>query len=54
MQMDHPKVEMTLYDEEEKYDDIIDEYEVDCIGVRKEIIESRHVERLEPHWDNEK
>ena len=52
--MDHPEEEMILDDDEDKYDDIIDEEEVDCSGVRKLIRESRPLERLEPQWDNNK
>ena len=33
MQMDHPKKEMVLYDDEDKYDDVIYEEEVYCAGL---------------------
>ena len=52
--MDHPEEEMILNDYEDKNDDVIDEEEVYCSGVRKLIREIRPVERLEPQWDNEK
>ena len=45
---------MILYDYEYKNDDVIDKEEVYCAEVRRSIIESRTVERLEPKWDNEK
>ena len=32
--MEHPEEDIILYDDEEKYDDVINEGEVDCIGVQ--------------------
>ena len=54
--MEHPEEDIILYDDEEKYDDVINEGGVDCIGV---LISSRDresipVERLELQRDNEK
>ena len=45
---------MILYDYEYKNDIVIDKEEVYCAEVRRSIIESRTVERLEPQWDNDK
>ena len=51
--MELPKEEMILDDEEDENDDVINEEEVDCEGVRRSSRESVSVERLEPHWYNE-
>ena len=52
MKMEHTEEEMILYDYGEKYNDVIDEEEVDCVLVQRSIRESRPVERLELQWDN--
>ena len=46
--MDHPEKYNILDDDEDKNDDVIDEEEVDCKGVRQLSIESIPVEIIEP------
>ena len=46
--------EMMLYDDEGKYDDVIDEEEVGCEGLQGSCRESIPVKRLEPQWDKQK
>ena len=41
--MDHPKEERVLYYDGDKNDDVIDEKEFDCAGVRRSIREIRPV-----------
>ena len=52
--MDHPEEEIILDDDEDKYDDVIDEQEVDCAVVRQSRKQCRPVEILEQLWDNTK
>ena len=52
--MDHPEEEVILDYDEDKNDDVIYEKEVNCAGVWWSRRDSRPVERLEPHCDNEK
>ena len=54
MNTEHSEEEIILYDDEEKYDGIINAEEVDCECVRKSSRERRPVERLKPQLDNEK
>ena len=54
MNMEHPEEEIILDDDEEKYDDVINEYEVDCVGFRQTSRQSRYAEIIEPQWDNQK
>ena len=54
MKMDHPEEEIILDDDEDKYDDVIDEQEVDCAVVRQSRKQCRPVEILEQLWDNTK
>ena len=54
MKMDHPEEDIILDDDEDKYDDVIYEEEVDCEGVRKSRRQCRPVEILEQLWDNTK
>ena len=54
MKRDNPKKEIILYDDKDKYDDVIDEAKVGCTGVQQPSREIIHVERLQPHRDNEK
>ena len=44
--MEHPEEEMILDYDEDKYDDVINEEEVDCAGVRRSSRESRPAERI--------
>ena len=44
--MENPDEEIITYEYEDKYDDVIDEEEVDCTGVRLSTRESRTIERL--------
>ena len=44
MNTEHPEEEIILYDDEEKYDGIINAEEVDCECVRKSSRERRPVE----------
>ena len=46
--MDHPEEEIILDNDKEKYDDIINEEELDCEGVRRSIRDNKPVEILEP------
>ena len=46
MKMEHPETEMILDDDKDKDDDVIDEQEAYCAGVRQSIRESITVERL--------
>ena len=52
--MDHPEKYIILDDYEEKNDDVIDEEEVYCKGVRRSRRGSRPVEIPEPRWDKYK
>ena len=54
MNMEHLEEDMVLDDDDEKYDDVIDEEEVDCKGVRQSSRDIRPVDRLEPYSENEK
>ena len=54
MKMEHPEEQIIIDDDEDKDDDIIYEQYVYSTGVRQSSRYSRHVERLEPQWDNNK
>ena len=54
MNMEHPEEEKILDDDEDKNDNGIDEEESNYVGMRQSIKDSKTVERLELHWDNEK
>ena len=54
MQMDHPEIQIILDDDREKINDVINEEEVDCAGLRQLGRCSRYAKILEPHWENEK
>ena len=54
MKMGHPQEEIILDEDKGKYDDIIDEQEVDSVRVQLSIRQRTPVERLETQWDNQK
>ena len=47
--MVHPQEDMILYDYEDKYNDVIDEEEVDCAGVWISSREKIPMEKIDPH-----
>ena len=54
MNKEHPEEEIILDDDEDKDDDFINDYEVDCVGYWQPSRQSRYAEIIEPQWDNEK
>ena len=54
MEMKHTYEEIILDDNEDKYDDVINEEEFYCTVVWISSRQSRHMEKIEPQWDNKK